>query len=95
MSALLQGEALPVTQEELGAADDAVERVMFSLRLEEGFDPFAAAGNHPVLASAAEGWEETLEGLARQGAVERGGARWRLTARGREVCDAVVREVFC
>ena len=83
-----------VKRERLDAREDAVERVMFMLRLDEGFDPFAAAARYPVLGPLADGWEQRLEGLARQGVVERGGARWRLTARGREVCDAVVREVF-
>jgi coproporphyrinogen III oxidase-like Fe-S oxidoreductase len=67
---------------------------MFMLRLREGFDPYAAAKSQPALESLADGWEERLEALARQGLVERGGLRWRLSARGREVCDAVIRELF-
>jgi len=86
--------SLPVEREPLDEMDDAVERVMFRLRLGEGFDPFAAAEAYPVLKPVADAWETRLEGLARQGVVERGGLSWRLTARGREVGDAVIGRVF-
>jgi len=91
---LLQGAAWPVAREQLSERDDALERVMFRLRLREGFDPFAAVAEYPVLNGVGEAWEKRLEGLAHQGVVERGGSRWRLTARGREVCDAVIKTVF-
>jgi len=87
-------EALPVKRERLSARDDALERVMFRLRLDEGFDPVAAAADYPVLNGVGDEWEKRLAGLSRQGVVERGGLRWRLTPRGREVCDAVIRAVF-
>ncbi|MCL1921468.1 MAG: radical SAM family heme chaperone HemW [Kiritimatiellaeota bacterium] len=87
-------KTLPVTREQLDETDDALERVMFMLRLHEGFDPFAAAKRFPVLAALADTWEARLERLAQQGAVERGGLRWRLTPRGREVCDMVIRELI-
>jgi coproporphyrinogen III oxidase-like Fe-S oxidoreductase len=45
------------------------------------------------LGPQAELWERRLDELAAQGITERGGRRWRLTARGREVCDAVLREL--
>jgi len=94
METVLQGELPPSEAETLHSKDDAIERVMFALRLQEGFDPYAAAIRHPELQDVADEWEERLETFARQGTVERGGLRWRLTARGREVCDAVIREIF-
>ena len=71
-----------------------MERTVFALRLHEGLDPFAAADRFPALRDRAEIWEERLERLAREGITERGGRRWRLTARGREVCDAAIRELY-
>jgi oxygen-independent coproporphyrinogen-3 oxidase len=94
IEAVLQDQLPPAEAETLDPLDDATERVMFMLRLREGFDPYAAAKSQPALESLADGWEERLEALARQGLVERGGLRWRLSARGREVCDAVIRELF-
>ena len=94
METVLQGELPPSEAETLHPKDDAIERVMFALRLQEGFDPYAAATCYPDLQDMADEWEERLETLARQGIVERGGLRWRLTSRGREVCDAVIREIF-
>lgn len=94
VEAVLQGQ-LPKTAEAeiLSPLEDARERVMFAVRLKEGFDPYAAAKRYPELEALADGWEERLETFARQGIVERGGLRWRLTPRGREVCDAVIREI--
>ena len=77
----------------MNEADDATERALFALRLSEGIDPYADAQRFPALQDRAESWEQRFEGLARQGITERGGRRWRLTARGREVCDAVLREL--
>ncbi len=94
IEALTQGQLPPCEKETLDETDDAMERVVFSLRLAEGIDPFEEARRFPVLGNRADGWEERLENLARLGITERGGRRWRLTARGREVCDAVIRELF-
>ncbi len=94
IEALAQGQLPPCEKETLDAADDAMERVVFALRLDEGFDPMAEAQRFPVLRTRADVWEERLERLARHGITERGGRRWRLTARGREICDAVIRELF-
>jgi len=93
IEALAQNHSPPCQYENLTAVDDAVERVTFMLRLSEGFDPFAAAQRFPCLLDRAELWEKRLECLARLGITERGGARWRLTSRGRETCDAVLREL--
>lgn len=93
IESLTQKQSLPNTRELLSETDDAIERSLFTLRLSEGMDPFSDAERFPALRGVAERWEEQLEGFARQGIVERGGRRWRLTARGREVCDAVLREL--
>ena len=94
IEALTRGQPPPCEKEKLTAADDAMERVVFALRLAEGIDPFADRQRYPALRDRAEIWEERLEKLARHGITERGGRRWRLTARGREICDAVIRELF-
>jgi oxygen-independent coproporphyrinogen-3 oxidase len=94
MESVLQNSLPPREEETLDPVSDALERVTFALRLQEGFDPYSAALRFPVLADKADRWEERLEACARQGLVERGGIRWRLTSRGREVCDAVIRDVF-
>ena len=83
----------PDTRETRSETDDAVERVLFALRLSEGIDPFADAQRYPVLKNSVELWNKRLEGLSQQGITERAGHRWKLTARGREVCDAVLREL--
>lgn len=93
IEALARNQMPPSRSETLTAIDDAVERVTFMLRLSEGFDPFAAAQRFPCLRDRAERWEERFERLACHGITERGGARWRLSKRGREVCDAVLREL--
>lgn len=94
IEAVMQGQRPPCDKETLNATDDALERVVFTLRLAEGLDPFAAAQRFPPLRDRADIWEERLEKLARHGITERGGHRWRLTARGREVCDSVIRDLF-
>ena len=75
------------------AAEDAEERVIFALRLSEGIDLVAEARRFPALAGRVDAWEQRLADLAVPGITERVGDRWRLTARGREVCDAVLREL--
>ena len=94
MDALKQRETPPRKAETLSPADDAVERAVYALRLNEGIDPFDASLRFPALRELARRWEDRLEQLARQGITERGGRRWRLTARGREVCDAAIRELL-
>lgn len=94
IEALAEQQEPPRASETLDETDDAVERSVFALRLHEGIDPFADARRFPALYDRAELWEERLERLARQGIVERGGRRWRLTARGREICDAALRELL-
>ncbi|MBP5511417.1 MAG: radical SAM family heme chaperone HemW [Kiritimatiellae bacterium] len=92
--ALLDGRRFAETRETLSEEENALERVLFALRLAEGLDVDEALSAYPVLASRRERWCTVLEGLCRQGiATKTGAARWRLTPRGFEVCDAVLREL--
>lgn len=91
--AVQNNAAPPGTTTSLDAAEDAAERVIFALRLSEGIDPSAEALRFPALAGQARTWEQRLADLAKHGVTERKGCHWRLTARGREVCDAVLREL--
>lgn len=91
---------LPPSEEEmLDAAEDATERFIFGLRLSEGVCPAGFARRHPAAAPLVAAWEQRLEGLVPHGITERvapeasAELRWRLTARGREVADAVMREL--
>jgi len=96
VEALSVGAPPPCARETLDERDDATERALFALRLAEGIDPAADAQRFPSLGGdgLADRWERTLAELARHGITERGGRRWRLTPRGREVCDAVLRELL-
>lgn len=85
--------APPGTAAALDAVEDAAERVIFALRLSEGIDLSAEALRFPAWAGQARAWEQRLADLAIHGVTERKRHRWRLTARGREVCDAVLREL--
>ncbi len=86
-----------VSEEELSAEEDAVERFVFAVRLAEGVSPAGFARSHPAALPRVAAWEDCLDRLAKTGIVERLAApegRWRLTARGREVADAVIRELL-
>lgn len=76
---------VPVPREEdaLTPRLKALERVVFALRMNEGIP---AAWGEPCVA--------TLERLAREGLVARRATRWCLTARGRDLADAVGAEVL-
>jgi oxygen-independent coproporphyrinogen-3 oxidase len=85
--------------ERLSADEDTTERFVFGLRLAEGVAPRAFATLHPAAAARLEAWERTLARLVAPGIVEQlpprdGSPCWRLTARGREVADAVIRELL-
>ncbi len=99
MERTARGAPPPRTIERLSADEDAAERFVFGLRLAEGVAPRAFAGRHPAAADRVEEWERTLSRLVAPGIVEPlapsdGIQRWRLTARGREVADAVIRELL-
>lgn len=80
--------------ETLTPLDDAMERVLFHLRLAQGIEPSSCAARFPVIAGRIHAWHSKLIELSRQKIVERHGAAWRLTRRGREVCDAVMTELL-
>ncbi len=95
VQALAAGRRPPRTGETLSAVDDAVERFVFGLRLAEGVAPPAFAQRFPAAVARLAEWEQALARCARQGAATQArDGRWRLTARGREVADAVVRELM-
>jgi len=83
----------PRNTELLTAEDDGVERSLFALRLHEGFSPAECGTHFSVPAAKVYQWEQSLKNLAYTGAVEQGGKAWRLTRRGREICDHVIREL--
>ncbi len=80
-------------REHLDEVDDALERAVFALRLAEGIGLEETRQRFAVLSGRVSDWETRLQGLERQHITERHGRRWRLTARGRDVCDAVLREL--
>ena len=87
--ALSTGAAPPREEETLDAPTDAVERLAFALRLTEGIpEPRIVA--LPV----ADEWLASLRRMAQEGLVETGKGHWRLTRRGREVADSVIRELM-
>ena len=84
----------PRREETLSPQDDALERVLFALRLAEGLNPTEAMHRFPVLRAHAEKWPEKLQALARQGITTRQDQAWCLSPRGREVCDAVIKTLL-
>ena len=89
-AALQRGDAPPRERTFLTAEDDLAERFVFRLRLAEGLsidDVRAAAG-------PAATWTAVLARLREDGLAAEAGGRWRLTARGRDLCDYVVREML-
>jgi oxygen-independent coproporphyrinogen-3 oxidase len=84
----------PRAAEQLSEADDATERAVTALRLSEGLDPAEAARRFPALSGLSGRWARQLEKLGALGIVRLEGRRWRLTPRGREVCDAAIRELL-
>lgn len=92
VAALEAGREPPCSEDEtLSARADAVERAIFALRLAEGLDTSALQRRFPAQAELFKEWDATLALEAERGLAEKTpeGA-WRLTARGREVCDAIL-----
>ncbi len=83
LAALERGRLPPRDQDPLTPALKAMERVIFGLRLAEGIDATIAAGCLPA-----------LRRLKNAGLVDHRGRRWRLTARGRNLADAVAVELI-
>lgn len=78
------------------AASDALERALFAFRLpQEGLDLAEAARRWPVLAMRLPSWRRTLAALVETGVVRQlAPDRFALTARGLDVCDAVLAELI-
>ncbi len=73
------------------AEDDAFERAVLALRTAEGLDLAACARRFPPLAPRLPAWRARLEALVAPGILRRlGPDRFAPTARGFEVCDAVM-----
>jgi oxygen-independent coproporphyrinogen-3 oxidase len=71
--------------------DDARERALFALRLTEGLDLGQTVHRWPCLAPSVRAWRRALTDLVPHGIVRSAGLdRFALTARGFEVCDAVM-----
>lgn len=92
VAAVEAGREPPCEEDEtLAPRADAVERAIFALRLAEGIDTAALQKRFPAQAELFKEWDATLALEAQRGLAEktRTGA-WRLTSRGREVCDAIL-----
>jgi oxygen-independent coproporphyrinogen-3 oxidase len=89
------GERPPRSEEEtLDPEADAVERMVFGLRLAEGVCLEWFAVRHPAAGPRTAAWAAALVRLEGHGLVERtADGAWRLTGRGREVADAVLAEL--
>jgi len=94
IEAVRQGRRPACERETLDDTDDALERVVFALRLAEGIGLDEIRQRFPILSDRVGDWEKRMRGLARQQITELHDQHWRLTARGRDVCDAVLRELM-
>ena len=90
IQALSNGKLPPRDETTLSREDDLTERLVFRLRLAEGLDMRdVRAADGP-----AQEWELALTRLGGAGLVGQDGDHWRLTSRGRNFCDYVVRELL-
>jgi hypothetical protein len=77
----------------LTEADDAVERAVYALRLSEGLDPsWRRSAFQRFASSLIDGMSGWLGSRVRASPNKTAGLA--LTARGREVCDAAIRELL-
>ncbi|MBI3986568.1 MAG: radical SAM family heme chaperone HemW [Lentisphaerae bacterium] len=83
IQALARGERPPREEETVTPEQQAVERLVFGLRMKEG-----------VTVGDSASAEVTLGRLENEGLVERGADRWRLTRRGRHLADHVAVELM-
>jgi len=86
---LSEGATPPREAETVDALTDAVERLVFGLRLEEG-----VLEQRITTLPVADEWRASLRRMARDGLVAVDGGRWRLTRRGRALADTVLRELM-
>ena len=95
VQALECGRLPPGDEEELSPSTDAVERLVFGLRMTEGVDVEAVMDATGLSGSpVAAIWYRTFARLQGDGLVQGDGNRWHLTRRGREVADHVAVELM-
>ena len=90
-------KALPPAEndETFSPTADAEERFLFGLRLSEGVFPETFAQRHPAAVPLVPKWERVLASLVPHGLVScPGPGHFVLTRRGREVTDAIIRELL-
>ena len=90
-----QWGAIRGNSETLSPETDAVERLIFGLRMAEGIDLNGILG-HTGLEHSSIGcrWRAILERLSREGLLVSTGGRWRLTGKGRAMADHVAVELI-
>jgi len=90
--AWLAGRQPPGESDDRSPAGAAQDDLVFGLRMTRGVRLGALVRRHGLDRACAVRWRATAIRLARLGLMERRGAYWRLTARGRNVADAVAVE---
>jgi oxygen-independent coproporphyrinogen-3 oxidase len=94
VEALDGGRRPPRDEDPLSPSTDAMERLVFGLRMAEGVSLGGIVADLGLAGSAAERhWRKTLAALRVGGLVAADGDRWRLTKRGREMADHVAVEL--
>jgi len=90
-----QWQAIREHSETLSPETDAVERLIFGLRMAEGIELNVILG-HTGLEHSSIGcrWRTVLERLSREGLLVSTGGRWRLTGKGRAMADHVAVELI-
>jgi coproporphyrinogen III oxidase-like Fe-S oxidoreductase len=64
--------------------EDVIERLAFQLRLAEGL----------CMDDVSPAWKTRFTQFEQQEIMKLSSSRWQLTTRGREVCDALIRELM-
>ena len=95
LAAAEAGRLPPHVTDALDATTEAIERLVFGLRMMRGVLPEEIVAQQGLVGSpVARHWAGVLPRLAREGLLCRTGGRWRLTRRGREVADYVAVELL-
>lgn len=93
LAAVQGGRMPPACRERVSADEDVLGRLLFGLRLDEGIDLARFVSRYPTWLPVVARWEERLVRHADVGIVTGRDGCWRLTARGREVADAVMADL--
>lgn len=97
LRAVRRGKAPPREVERLSPETQAVERMIFGLRMAEGVEPgriLALPDGEVVESALGAHWVATFARLRREGLVRAAGDRWMLTTRGRDLADYVAVELM-